>query len=59
MRRLREQAVEAMASDSPVDRISRMMFPLAFFMFNVIYWFQYLYEREAQAHHESSEQAHK
>lgn len=33
MRKLREQAVEAMASDSPVDRISRMMFPLAFFLF--------------------------
>ena len=49
VRKMKEDAVQAMASDSPVDRVSRMAFPFAFFMFNVIYWFQYLYERESQA----------
>ena len=49
VRKMKEDAVQAMASDSPVDRVSRMAFPLAFFVFNVTYWFQYLYERESQA----------
>ena len=49
VRKMKEDAVQAMASDSPIDRVSRMAFPFAFFLFNVIYWFQYLYERETQA----------
>ena len=54
IRKMKEDAVQAMASDSPVDRISRMGFPLAFFLFNVGYWFQYLYARESQAHHDGN-----
>ena len=46
MRRLKLEAVEALAADSPVDRVSRMAFPLAFVIFNIIYWYEYLYKRE-------------
>jgi hypothetical protein len=39
---MRQRAMEAMTGDSHIDRVSRVMFPLTFFLFNVVYWFAYL-----------------
>jgi hypothetical protein len=41
-RLMRQRAMEAMTGDSHIDRVSRVMFPLTFFLFNVVYWFAYL-----------------
>ena len=46
MRKMKEQAIQAMAGDSPIDRFSRMFFPFSFFAFNWGYWTYYVYLRE-------------
>ena len=55
IRRLKLEAVEALAADSPVDRVSRMAFPLAFVVFNIIYWYEYLYRREMHSFTDDAE----
>ena len=50
-RLLRQRAMEAMTGDSHIDRVSRVMFPLTFFLFNVVYWFAYLSHRQAEIVH--------
>jgi hypothetical protein len=50
-RLMRQRAMEAMTGDSHIDRVSRVMFPLTFFLFNVIYWFAYLSHRQAEIVH--------
>ena len=48
---MRQRAMEAMTGDSHIDRVSRVMFPLTFFLFNVVYWFAYLSHRQAEIVH--------
>ena len=50
-RLMRQRAMEAMTGDSHIDRVSRVMFPLTFFLFNVVYWFAYLSHRQAEIVH--------
>ena len=39
---LSEKALEAMTGDSEIDRMSRIIFPCLFMVFNVWYWLYFL-----------------
>lgn len=53
MRRRRgphDQSFGAVNSVSKIDKVSRIMFPLIFFILNVIYWTYYIHERSTEFH---------
>lgn len=53
MRRRRgpqNQSFGAVNSVSKIDKVSRIMFPLIFFILNVIYWTYYIHQRSTEFH---------
>lgn len=49
-RRPHDQSFGAVNSVSKIDKVSRIMFPLIFFILNVIYWSYYIHERSTEFH---------
>ncbi|XP_039251861.1 gamma-aminobutyric acid receptor subunit alpha-2-like [Styela clava] len=48
------EAANAEGNVSNIDRISRVAFPLAFFVFNIVYWYVYLSHRSHEVSQRSS-----
>lgn len=53
-RRKRDRCYSSVNSVSQIDRVSRVVFPVSFLLFNVLYWVLYLRSVETRLNYQAS-----